>query len=218
MIFGIVCKQDDAEALNVARRTFEWISARGHECLLEDHVADHAGMSRTEALWDRADIHIAIGGDGTFLRAIWRSAGKGTPILGIHMGYLGFLTEVKEGEVYEALEAILTGDYVSEERTMLKATLIRKGTIITSQHFLNDVVINKGALARIIDIEVWTDSTFITCYRADGLIVSTPTGSTAYNLATGGPIVHPMWGPSSLHPYALMCSRTGVLYCRIRRK
>ncbi len=191
MIFGIICKEDNIGALNLAGRVREWIQAKGYECLVEDHLGSHLGMRHTAPPWEKADLLIAIGGDGTILRAIWMSAGRQTPILGVHMGYLGFLTEVTEDEVYAALEAVLAGEFVQEERTMFESTLIREGRTITSQHVLNDVVINKGALARIIDIEVWTDSTFITCYRADGLIVSTPTGSTAYNLATGGPIVHP---------------------------
>jgi len=191
MIFGIVCKEDNTDALDLSRRVREWLEARGYRCLVEDHVARFIGCEPTAAPWDEADVLIAIGGDGTFLRTVWMAAGRSIPILGVHMGYLGFLTEVTENEVYEALEAILSGDFVQEARAMFEATLIREGETVTTQHVLNDVVINKSALARIIDIEVWTNSTFITSYRADGLIVSTPTGSTAYNLATGGPIVHP---------------------------
>lgn len=191
MIFGIICKEDNIGALNLAGRVREWIRARGYDCLVEDHLGSHMGVNHATPPWEKADLLIVIGGDGTILRAIWMSAGRQTPILGVHMGYLGFLTEVTEDEVYAALDAVLAGKFVQEERAMFESTLIREGQTITSQHVLNDVVINKGALARIIDIEVWTDSTFITCYRADGLIVSTPTGSTAYNLATGGPIVHP---------------------------
>jgi NAD+ kinase len=200
MIFGIVCKENNQDALDLSKRVREWIQDRGHECLVEEHLAGCLGLETTAAPWDKAELLIAIGGDGTFLRTIWMSAEKGIPILGVHMGYLGFLTEVTENEVYDALEAILTGDFVREERAMFEATLLREGATVTSQHVLNDVVINKSALARIIDIEVWTDSTFITSYRADGLIVSTPTGSTAYNLATGGPIVHPDVGAIILTP------------------
>jgi NAD+ kinase len=116
------------------------------------------------------------------------------------MGTLGFLTEVMEDEVFKALEALKNGQYIRDERTMFEVTLVRGDETIASQHVLNDVVITKGALARIIDIEVWTDSTFITCYRADGLIISTPTGSTAYSLAAGGPIVHPQVGAIILNP------------------
>jgi NAD+ kinase len=200
MIFGIVCKEDNIEAVALSKRVREWIQSKGYECLVEDHVADHIGIDHTTAPWNTADLLVAIGGDGTFLRTIWRSAQRSTPILGVHMGYLGFLTEVTEDEVYVALEAILSGNFVKEERSMFRCTLFRGDRTITSQHVLNDVVINKSAVARIIDIEVWTDSTFITCYRADGLIVSTPTGSTAYNLATGGPIVHPQVGAIILTP------------------
>lgn len=200
MIFGIVCKEDNIEALALSKRVREWIESRGYICLIEDHVARYIGTNPTLPPWGKADLLIAIGGDGTFLRAIWMSAEKRVPILGVHMGYLGFLTEVTEDEVYDALQAIITGNFEKEERIMFKATLIREGSIVASQHVLNDVVINKGALARIIAIEVWTDSTFITCYRADGLIVSTPTGSTAYNLATGGPIVHPQVEAITLTP------------------
>jgi NAD+ kinase len=128
------------------------------------------------------------------------AAPREIPVLGIHMGNLGFLTEVMEDEVFKALDALKRGQYIRDERTMFEVTLLRGNKTIASQHVLNDVVINKGALARIIDIEVWTDSSFITCYRADGLIISTPTGSTAYNLAAGGPIVHPHVGAIILNP------------------
>jgi NAD+ kinase len=191
MIFGIVSKEDNNEALALSGRVLEWMAQRGLDCLIEDHIADFVGRTHTENVWDNSNLLVVIGGDGTLLRAIRMSAHQEIPILGVHMGYLGFLTEVTENEVCDALESVVRGDYIQEERIMFNATIVRDGSTISSQHVLNDVVINKSALARIIDIEVWTNSTFITCYRADGLIVSTPTGSTAYNLATGGPIVHP---------------------------
>lgn len=191
MIFGIVCKEDNVEALALSGRVLEWTQQHGFTCLIEDHIADFIGCDHTDNILNNSNLLIAIGGDGTILRTIRMSAHQAIPILGVHMGYLGFLTEVLENEVYDALDAVIRGDYINDERTMFKATIVRDGKTISSQHIINDVVINKSALARIIDIEVWTNSTFITCYRADGLIVSTPTGSTAYNLATGGPIVHP---------------------------
>jgi len=191
MIFGIACKEDNDEALALSGRVLEWIGNQGFTCLIEDHIADFAGRTHTENVWDNSNLLVVIGGDGTLLRAIRMSAHLEIPILGVHMGYLGFLTEVTGNEVYNALESVIKGDYIQEERIMFNATIVRDGNTISSQDVINDIVINKSALARIIDIEVWTNSTFITCYRADGLIVSTPTGSTAYNLATGGPIVHP---------------------------
>lgn len=191
MVFGIVCKENDTKALALSGRVLEWTKNRGFSCLIEDHIASFIGCGTTDDIWGNSDLLIAIGGDGTLLRTIRMSSHHEIPILGVHMGYLGFLTEVMEDEVYTALESVIKGDYIKEERTMFNAALFREDQEITSQDVLNDVVINKSALARIIDIDVWTNSTFITCYRADGLIVSTPTGSTAYNLATGGPIVHP---------------------------
>lgn len=191
MIFGIVCKEYNTEALTLSVRVWEWMQAKGFTCLLEQHIADFIGCDQTEDIWNMSELLLVIGGDGTLLRAIRLSAEREIPILGVHMGYLGFLTEVMEDEVYDAIESVIKGDYIRDERIMFKAILIRDGRTISSHHVINDVVINKSALARMINIEVWTNSRFITCYRADGLIVSTPTGSTAYNLATGGPIVHP---------------------------
>ncbi|HHO75785.1 MAG TPA: NAD(+)/NADH kinase [Deltaproteobacteria bacterium] len=191
MVFGIVCKEDNTKALDLSVRVLKWIKDRGFPCLIEDHIADYIRCDRNDDIWNNAELLIAIGGDGTLLRTVRMSSHREIPVLGVHMGYLGFLTEIMEDEVYTAMEAVIEGDYIKEERIMFSATLYREDLEITSQHVLNDVVINKSALARIIDIDVWTNQTFITCYRADGLIVSTPTGSTAYNLATGGPIVHP---------------------------
>jgi NAD+ kinase len=200
MVIGIVCKEDNPEALALSARVVQWMRDNGYNCLIEDHIADFLKGEHTDDIWGNSDLFIAIGGDGTLLRAIRMAAPREIPILGIHMGYLGFLTEVTEDEVYEALEALKKGRYIRDERIMFEVTLVRGEDIIASQHILNDVVITKGALARIIDIEVWTDSTFITNYRADGLIISTPTGSTAYNLAAGGPIVHPQVHAIILNP------------------
>jgi len=191
MVVGIVCKEDYPEALALSARVVEWMKDNGYNCLTEDHIADFLKVDHTGDIWENSDLFIAIGGDGTLLRVIRMAAPREIPILGIHMGYLGFLTEVTEDEVFEALIALKNGQYIRDERIMFEVTLLRGDDIVISQHILNDVVITKGALARIIDIEVWTDSTFITSYRSDGLIISTPTGSTAYNLAAGGPIVHP---------------------------
>jgi NAD+ kinase len=200
MIVGIISKEDNPEALALSKRVVGWMQDAGLPCLYEDHIADYLKTEYTDNAWTHSEILIAIGGDGTFLRAIRMAAPREIPVLGIHMGNLGFLTEVTEVEVFKALDALKDGRYIRDERTMFEVTLARGNETIATQHVLNDVVINKGALARIIDIEVWTDSTFITCYRADGLIISTPTGSTAYNLAAGGPIVHPQVSAIILNP------------------
>ncbi|HPR53538.1 MAG TPA: NAD(+)/NADH kinase [Deltaproteobacteria bacterium] len=200
MIVGVICKEDNPEALALSRRVTQWIRDNELPCLTEDHISDFLGTERTNDVWLNSDILVVLGGDGTILRAIRTSMPRKVPILGIHMGYLGFLTEVTEDEVIKALEDMKTGRYVLDERTMLDVRLLRGDTVVASQHVLNDMVINKGALARIIDMEVWTNDVFITSYWADGLIISTPTGSTAYNLAAGGPIVHPHVSAVVLNP------------------
>jgi NAD+ kinase len=200
MIVGVVCKEDNPEALSLSARVTRWLNDNGIDCLTEDHLSDYLHAEHAGDVWRESDVFIAIGGDGTLLRTIRMSASREVPILGVHMGYLGFLTEVTEEKVFEALDGLKKGQYIRDERTMFEVTLLRGSEDIASQHILNDVVITKGALARIIDMEVWTDSTFITSYRADGLIISTPTGSTAYNLAAGGPIVHPQVPAIILNP------------------
>ncbi len=200
MIVGVICKEDNPEALALSVRVITWIRDNALPCLIEDHIADFAGTGHTGDVWLNADILVVLGGDGTILRAIRMSMPRKVPILGVHMGYLGFLTEVTEDEVIQSLEDMRAGRYILDERTMLDVRLLRGETAVASQHVLNDMVINKGALARIIDMEVWTNGTFITRYWADGLVISTPTGSTAYNLAAGGPIVHPHVSAIILNP------------------
>jgi NAD+ kinase len=138
-----------------------------------------------------ADLILVLGGDGTLLKAARLYGGPGTPLLGVNLGGLGFLTEIALEEFYSILEKIFQGDFQTETRMMLKAQIVRQDQVLEPTVFLNDMVINKGALARIIDLETSIDNQFLTIYRGDGLIVATPTGSTAYNLAAGGPILHP---------------------------
>ncbi len=200
MIIGVVSKEDNPEALDLSASVVEWMGERGFPCLMEDHIAGHVGRDRTPDVWSKSDVLVVIGGDGTILRAVRMSQPREVPILGVHMGYLGFLTEVTGEEIGDALARLVSGNYVLERRTMLQVRLVREGEEIASHCVINDVVIAKGALARIIHMEVWTDDVFITSYWGDGLIVCTPTGSTAYNLASGGPIVHPSVSAVVLNP------------------
>ncbi|MDD4146170.1 MAG: NAD(+)/NADH kinase [Clostridia bacterium] len=145
----------------------------------------------TSNLGKKVQFVLAVGGDGTFLRAARCVAPFGVPILGINMGTLGFLTEVEVGETEEALEKLFQGKFWLENRMMLKVNIRRKGQIIKNFQGLNDVVINKGPLARLITLKIYVDEEYVTTYKADGVIFSSPTGSTAYSLSAGGPIVYP---------------------------
>ncbi len=152
-------------------------------CALE--VLDH------EELADSVDLIVVLGGDGTMIATARLLDNRDVPVLGINYGTLGYLTEVRVEEMIPALDAALAGDYRLDRRMMLVAELTRGPEQMLRNRVLNDVVISKSALARIIEIETWLDKQFVNCFRADGLIVSTPTGSTAYNLSAGGPIVYP---------------------------
>ena len=140
---------------------------------------------------DPLDLVVVLGGDGTLLKAARLYGHQEAPILGVNLGGLGFLTEISLDELRLLMDGILEGDYQIENRMVLTAGIIREGEVHPVIPFLNDVVINKGAVARIIDLETSIGGQFLTSYRGDGLIVATPTGSTAYNLSAGGPILHP---------------------------
>lgn len=149
---------------------------------------------------DHADIILVFGGDGTYL-SIARLIDKSVPVAGINMGKLGFLTEIKHNEVYDVLHRILVkGEIYISERTVLEVELKRKNKIVFSGPVVNDVVISKGAISRIIGLQLAVDGYWVNHVRADGLIVSTPTGSTAYSLAAGGPIVEPSLGALVITP------------------
>ncbi|MBA4394093.1 MAG: NAD(+) kinase [Desulfobacca sp.] len=147
--------------------------------------------SETDPSPRHLDLVVVLGGDGTLLKAVRLYGSQEAPVLGVNLGGLGFLTEIALDELRPIFDRILQGDYQTETRMVLTARIIREGEDHPGVPFLNDMVINKGALARIIDLETSIDGLFLTSYRGDGLIVATPTGSTAYNLAAGGPILHP---------------------------
>ncbi len=140
---------------------------------------------------DDLDCVFVLGGDGTFLSASRWIGDAETPMIGVKFGDVGFMAEVTEDALFEAAEAVLSGNYAIEPRTRLKVKIVREDSVYVDESVLNDVVINKGALARLASIETYIDDHYLTTYRSDGLIVATPTGSTAYSLAAGGPVVHP---------------------------
>ncbi len=147
------------------------------------------------------DLLLVLGGDGTLLSSVRLLEGKNTPILGVNLGSLGFLTIVQVEEFEEALNNTLNGEFQIDERLMLKGQIIdENGDVVIEEHVLNDVVVNKAALARIMDLRLMIDGDFVSDYKSDGLIISTPTGSTAYSLAAGGPIIFPSTNVLAITP------------------
>jgi NAD+ kinase len=197
---GVLVKPNHPEAVKSIRRLLEYFSARG-VALVSTPRADRAEIEREtnralevleqEELAASVDLIVVLGGDGTMIATARLLDNRSVPVVGINYGRLGYLTEVRIEEMTAALDAILAGDYRLEQRVMLAAELWRGEEKLLRNRVLNDVVISKSALARIIEIETRLDSQLVNVFRADGLIVSTPTGSTAYNLSAGGPIIYP---------------------------
>jgi NAD+ kinase len=191
---GVVAKVGSPEAAEMAQEMAEWLRRRDLEVALDEATIRARGLDG-ETPFDVAaayDMVICLGGDGTLL-AIARTVAPGVPILGVNLGNLGFLTEITRGEVYPTLVQVLAGKFDTEERSLLEVELRRaSGGATQTFRVLNDAVVTKSALARIIQLTLEVDGHLIARYRSDGLIISTPTGSTAYNLSAGGPIVHPL--------------------------
>src|ERR1700676_3979825 len=172
-----------------------WFEARGIHVTYDQETAASLSESpegrNREQVAAASQLLLVLGGDGTLLAAARVAAAKGIPILPINMGSLGFLTSFTVEELYPALEETLAGRSSMSERGMLQVEHLRAGAVLDRQHVLNDAVVNKSTLARMIELELYIDGDFVCRYRADGFVLATPTGSTAYSLSAGGPIVHP---------------------------
>jgi NAD+ kinase len=204
---GIVAKPDLGDCADLLNKLATWLQTRGLGVLFDDQSAALAGghpdRLHADKLVAAVDLIVLLGGDGTLLLTADRvaMANARTPILGVNFGSLGFLTEVRLAELYDILESVLAGEALIDERAMLHVEILSGGdvkggsaagsTIVQDVCVLNDVVITRGALSRMTDLSVSVNDQFVARFKADGLIVATPTGSTAYNLSAGGPIVHP---------------------------
>ncbi len=197
---GVVIKPNHAEALQTTCRLVEWLTAHGIKLfgttdLGREWIEAETGCQIEIVPHDRlaasVDLIVVLGGDGTMIATSRMMGDYDVPVLGINYGTLGYLAEFRVEELIPALESVLTGDYRIDTRVRVAVDLYRSGEMLMHQRALNDVVINKSALARIIEIEARMNGMLISGFRADGLIVSTPTGSTAYNLSAGGPVVYP---------------------------
>jgi NAD+ kinase len=207
---GIVAKPDAPRAQGVILQLLPWLVACGRTVVFEKETADLVpgvvGASASKAeLPGQVDLLIVLGGDGTLLSMARAVGDLGVPLLGVNLGGLGFLTTTTLEEMFPALEAYLGGRMEIEERMLLAARVIRNGQTLCEYAALNDVVITKSAMSRIIDLSVSVEGRYATAYRADGLIISTPTGSTAYSLSAGGPILFPTMDAVVLTP---ICSHT----------
>ncbi len=218
---GLVAKHNLDAAAGVLAELAGWLDARHVTAVFESNTAALVGLppgrptSSKEELPKACDLVVVLGGDGTLIGTAGRIAEAGTnvPILAVNFGSLGFLTEVTLPELYESLESALDGEAEIEERLMLRARTIRTGAVLGDRYVVNDVVITRAALSRIIDLSVCVGEQLVMQVRADGLIVATPTGSSAYNLAAGGPIVHPAVDAMLLTPIAphMLTNRPVVL-------
>lgn len=191
---GIIVKPDHQEASKTASELCSWLAARGVEVAGEPRRAprsDAAEDARDAEIREKSDLLIVLGGDGTMLSAGRLLKDRDIPVIGVNYGSLGYLTEFRFEELFPALEAILSGDCLIERRSKLDVELRRGDAAVARGAVLNDAVINKAILARIITLDVSLNGSFVNTFRADGLIVGTPTGSTAYNLSAGGPLIHP---------------------------
>lgn len=191
---GLIVHTDKPDALRFTREAVEWLQERGLQVNLEPDIARALHMPECEcdeAVLCESDLLIAVGGDGTILRASHLAAPREIPILGVHLGRFGFIAQIKPHDLHTAIARVQAGDYTIEKRLMVRAVAYRDGEPICDALALNDVVVTKGAVARMITLQTFVNDTFLATYSADGLVVATPTGSTAYSLSAGGAIVDP---------------------------
>jgi NAD+ kinase len=190
---AVVAKRVSAEAVETAAELARWLRRRGVDAVVDEAIAKRWDPG-DERRFDPAEIYhlvVVLGGDGTLL-SVARSLQSEVPLLGVNLGNLGFLTEVRRAELYPVILRVLAGDFEVERRALLDVTLRREAGEELTYRVLNDAVIAKSALARIIELTLRVDGRRVTSYRSDGLIIATPTGSTAYNLSADGPILNPL--------------------------
>jgi NAD+ kinase len=193
-VVGIIAKPGIPHAQAIVPELVAWLAARNVQARLDQEAARYAGLAQglpRAEVPEGTQLVIVLGGDGTLLSAARAVAGREIPLLPVNLGGLGFLTAITLDQLYDELERAFRGEQRLAPRRMLHGDLVRRGRIIQSYEALNDLVINKTQIARMIDLETFVDSQYVSTFKADGLIIATPTGSTAYSLSAGGPILFP---------------------------
>jgi len=192
---AIICKPGKPELHRISAELLQWFHKRNYNVIIDHesaaYIHDHEVVPRERMGERHPDFAVVLGGDGTLLSAARAVAHAGVPILGVNLGSLGFLTEVPLDEVYATLESIDRNECGVELRSMVHCELMRDDEKVASYDALNDAVINKSAIARLVSFDLYVNEAFVSNYKADGVIIATPTGSTAYSLAAGGPIIMP---------------------------
>jgi NAD+ kinase len=191
---GIISKPKIADGATIIRGLLEWLDQRRVDYRCDELTAGYAGLKTCftrEDLPEGADLIIVLGGDGTLLSAARWIAGRDVPIFAVNLGHLGFLTSIRQEELYPQLERALVGEHRIGRRRMVDCEIVRNEQKVAAYSALNDVVITKSEMARMIDLDAYVDNHFVAAYKADGLIIATPTGSTAYSLSAGGPVIFP---------------------------
>lgn len=200
---GIIGKRTISEQVPLLKKIVKTIGKYSKHVLLDDHTAPlvtgDKGLSKSE-IFAKSDLVVVLGGDGTILKSASGVGKQITPVLGVNLGNLGFLSEIMPGELEDALKQIQKNDYLLDKRTMLRVTIYRQGRKTETFLSMNDAVINQGLFARLIEMKIEIDQRKVAVFKADGMIIATPTGSTAHSLSAGGPIVHPSLNALVLTP------------------
>ncbi len=194
MKFGITGKKGSAEVYEIARRLCEWLGERGIEFFVEENLGrsiDAENLLAERDLAATVDIIVVFGGDGSFIWVSRMAQGYDVSILGCNLGGLGFLTEFTVDEFFPMMERVVAGDYEIERRDMISCCVVRKDGEREEFTVLNDIVINNGPISKVVDLSIYIEERYVTTFKADGIIFATPTGSTAYSLSAGGPIIFP---------------------------
>lgn len=190
---GIMYREQTEKAIQTAKEVTQWLKERKITAytLPEQKLIPGTKMLNTSALWRKINLVVVLGGDGTYLRAASHIEGRKIPLLGFNMGSLGFLTNFSSDQIQQVLEKTLEGKMELQSRTILEAHIVRNQKKISTFLALNDIVIERGSFSQLINTTIYSENFFVSQVKADGLIIATPTGSTAYNLAAGGPLIYP---------------------------